>query len=81
VEVIEEEVTMVTVAWVVVCTEVEIIEVATEAKLYSGVGEPIMLVGVLEDQRVTPNNVLSLSKVSFYIYVCAVFSYYSISKT
>jgi hypothetical protein len=41
VEGIEEEVIMVTVVWVGVCTELETIEVASEAKVCSGVGEPV----------------------------------------
>lgn len=64
VEDIEEEVTMVTVVWVEVCTEVGTIEVATEAKVCNEVGEPVILVGTLEDQQATPSNVLSLSRVS-----------------
>jgi hypothetical protein len=69
VEVIEEEVTMVTAVWVEVCTEVETIEVATEAKVCNEVGEPVMLVETLEDQQATSSNVLSLSKVSLHIYI------------
>jgi hypothetical protein len=41
VEGIEEEVTTVTEVWVGVCTEVETIEVATEAKVYIGEEDPI----------------------------------------
>jgi hypothetical protein len=67
VEVIEEEVIMVTVAWVVVCTEAETIEVATEAKVCHGVGEPVMQLVALEDQQATPSSVLSVSKVSSHI--------------
>jgi hypothetical protein len=63
VEVIEEEVTMVTVAWVEVCTEVETIEVATEAKVCNEVGGQVMLVETLEDQQSFPS-MLRLSKVS-----------------
>jgi hypothetical protein len=64
VEGIEEEVTMVTVAWVAVCTEVGTIEVATEAKVCSGVEEPVWQVEAQEDQQAIPSSVLSLNKVS-----------------
>lgn len=67
VEVIEEEVTMVTAVWVEVCTEEETIGAATEAKVCNEVGEPVMLVETLEDQQATPSNVLSLSRVSLHI--------------
>jgi hypothetical protein len=67
VEGIEEEVTMVTVARVAVCTEVETIEVATEARVCNGVGEPVMQLEALGDQQATPSSTLSVSRVSLYI--------------
>jgi hypothetical protein len=79
VEVIEEEVTMVTVVWVEVCTEAETIEVATEAKVCNEVGGQVMLVETLEDQQAFPS-MLRLSKVSssvhaLYVLMCKIFSF------
>jgi hypothetical protein len=51
----------------VACTEAETIEVATEAKLCNGVGEPVMQLEALGDQQATPSSMLSISKVSLCI--------------
>jgi hypothetical protein len=52
-----------------VCTEVETIEVATEAKVYIGEEDPIWQVGAQGDQQAIPSYVLSLNKVSIQTYI------------